>query len=249
MTTRRNGVGEGAGIAIFGFCILVLPVGKAYYKDMLVFIDESGQFTKSRDGEYFVVGSFTVGDPRRTEKRFRSWQRDKFPKKMRNQAEIKFSDKIDEKLRVRTLEQIARSDVRIRYSFLKRSQIHSDFRDDRKIKSGLLYTHIIGITLESYLPITDSEFRVFCDQRHLKGIKRSEFKDILRAQISPQLPANCIIEIEMLDSTTNANIQIADWITGALAHYIEGKPNGEKYYQIIKNNIIGDGIELFKDNS
>ena len=45
-----------------------------------IFLDESGQFTKNNKEKYFIVGSFTVGNPRRTEKQFYSWQRNKFPK-------------------------------------------------------------------------------------------------------------------------------------------------------------------------
>jgi len=33
-----------------------------------IFLDESGQFTKRPNEKYFVVGSFTIGNPRRTEK-------------------------------------------------------------------------------------------------------------------------------------------------------------------------------------
>ena len=49
----------------------------------------------------------------------------------------------------------------------------------------------------------------------------------------------------MIDSTTNANIQIADWIAGALYRYLEGKPNGDEYYKILKNNFLDDGKEFF----
>lgn len=114
--------------------------------------------------------------------------------------------------------------------------------------SRLLYTNIIGETLEMFLPISDNEFRVFCDQRHLKGIKRSEFKQILRARLLPQLPQGSIVQIEMIDSTTNTNIQIADWISGALAWYLEGKKLGEEYFKILKNNILDEGKELFKNH-
>ena len=51
----------------------------------------------------------------------------------------------------------------------------------------------------------------------------------------------------MLDSTCNANIQIADWIVGAIAYYYEGKLLGDDYYEILKNNIINKK-ELFKNN-
>ena len=97
-----------------------------------------------------------------------------------------------------------------------------------------------------YLPISDNEFRVFCDQRHLKRIRRSKFKELLTARLLPQLSASSIIQIEMIDSTTNANIQIADWISGALARYLEKKPLGEECFKVLRNNLLKDeGKELF----
>ena len=60
------------------------------------------------------------------------------------------------------------------------------------------------------------------------------------------MPAKALVQIEMLDSTTNCNIQIADWISGALARNMEGKNLGNECLQLIKNNIIGEGKELFK---
>jgi len=214
-----------------------------------IFIDESGQFTKHNNEEYFVVGSFTVGEPRRTEKQFRSWQRSKFPRKLCFLPEIKFSEvKIDDELRLKTLKFIANLDVRINFSYLLRKNIPDDYREKDRLQSGHLYTNIIGETLEMYLPVSDNEFRVFCDQRHLKGIKRSEFKKILKSRLLPQLPAGAIVQIEMIDSTINANIQIADWIVGALARYLEKKELGEECFKILKNNILsGIGKELFEN--
>jgi hypothetical protein len=91
---------------------------------MYIFLDESGQFTKHNDDEYFIIGSFTTGDPKRTGKRFKSWQRTRFPRKLRHQSEIKFSEvKISDKLRLRTLKMITDLDVRIKYSYLKRGNI------------------------------------------------------------------------------------------------------------------------------
>lgn len=213
-----------------------------------IFLDESGQFTKYNDEKYFVVGSFTVGNIRRTEKQFRSWQRVKFPRKLRNQPEIKFSEiKINDKLRLRTLKFIANLDVRIHFGYLLKKNIPEDYRIAKnKLKSGHLYTNIIGEILEMYLPISDKEFRVLCDKRHLKGIKQSEFKSILKSRLLPQVPQNTIIQIEMIDSKSNANIQIADWISGALAWYLEKKHLGEGCYRILKNNLLGEGKELFK---
>lgn len=211
-----------------------------------IFLDESGQFSKHNDEKYFVIGSFTVGNPRRTEKQFRVWQRNKFPKKLRYQPEIKFSEvKIEDALRLKTLKFIANLDVRAHFAYLLKENIPGDYRSKNKLQSGLLYTNIVGETLEMYLPITDKEFRVFCDQRHLKGIKRSKFKEILTARLLPQLPNGTAIQIEMLDSMRNTNIQIADWISGALAWFLEDKKLGRECYQILKNNLLGDGKKLF----
>ncbi len=213
---------------------------------MYIFLDESGQFTKHNDEQYFIVAAFTIGEPRRTEKDLRNWFKSSFPKKMKHQAEIKFANKkIDDKLRFKTLKFISNLDVRINYVYLLRKNIPGDFRYKDKLKSGHLYTHIIGELLEMFLPTTEMEFRVFCDQRHLKGIKRSEFKSILKAHMLPLLPANAIIEIEMLDSSSNTNIQIADWVVGALARNFENKNLGKECSDLLKNNIIGSK-ELFE---
>lgn len=215
---------------------------------MHIFLDESGQFSKQNNEKYFVVGSFTVGNPRRTEKQFRSWSRTKLPRKIRYQQEIKFSEiNIDDLLRLRTLKFIANLDVRIHYSYLRKQNIPADFWGKEKLRSGHLYTNIIGETLEMYLPINDKEFRVFCDKRHLRGIKRSEFKKILKERLLPKLPQGAVVQIEMIDSISNANIQIADWIAGSIGRYLENKKLGEKYYNILKNNILAEGKELFRN--
>jgi len=214
-----------------------------------VFLDESGQFTKHNHEEYFVVASFTVGDPRRTEKSFRSWCRTRFPKKMRGQSEIKWSSThINEDLRLRTLKYISNLDIRIRYSFLLRKNIPSEYNHKGKIKSGLLYASVIGETLEMYLPIEEKEFRVFCDKRHLKNITEADFKKMLASHMLPNLSKGAVFQIEMKDSTSDANIQIADWVVGALAWYLEKKPLGESCFTILKNNLLGEGKELFKNS-
>lgn len=214
---------------------------------MYVFLDESGQFTKHNNEKYFIIGSFTVGDPKRTEKRFKSWQKSKFPRKIRNQSEIKFSEvKIDNNLRLKTLRMISKLDVRIKYTYLKRENIPEKFKNDGKLNTGILYTQVVGENLELYVNSGDNEFRVFCDQRHLKGSNRKEFNSILTTRLLPLLPKNSLVEIKMVDSTTNVNIQIADWISGALARYHENKELGQECFDILTNNIV-DSRELFKE--
>ena len=92
------------------------------------------------------------------------------------------------------------------------------------------------------------DFKVFCDKRHLRGTTFIDFKEHIRSRILTKLPVNGIVQVEMLDSSTNPNIQIADWIVGALAHFKENKKNGELYMNILKDNILDrEGKELFKE--
>lgn len=211
-----------------------------------IFLDESGQFNKLDHEQYFVVASFTVGKPRRTDKSFAGWRTSKFPRRIRYQSEIKFSDvDITDDLRLRTLRHIANLDVRIRYVYLLRDNIPDSYKSEKILQSGKLYTNVIGDLLDMYLPTSDRELRIFCDQRQLKGISRPQFKSILEARLRPHVTPQTIIQIEMIDSTSNRNIQIADWIVGALAAYIEKKPLGDEYFKILKNNLLDDGKELF----
>ncbi|OGE20384.1 hypothetical protein A3A14_03840 [Candidatus Daviesbacteria bacterium RIFCSPLOWO2_01_FULL_43_38] len=214
---------------------------------MFIYLDESGNLTKS-NGKYFLVASFTVGDPKRIAKAFRKWQKSKFPRKLKSQPEVKFNDShLTDDLRISTLKFLAKQDVRIFYTYLNVTNIPKEYRGkEGSIKTGHLYTQIVGDTLNLYLPITETEFRVFRDQRILKGVILKDFNEHLMTQLLPQLPAKTIIQIQAMDSTTSAQIQVADWICGALARYHEKKPQGKEFYNILKNNIIKEE-ELFSD--
>lgn len=216
---------------------------------MHIFIDESGQFHKNNHDGYFVIGSFTVGDIKRTAKRFKSWCHSKFPRKMRHRPEIKFSDSgISDELRLKTLKFICELDVRIRFSFLKRENIPNEYKTKTAVESGLLYTLIVGETLEMYLPADEMLFHVFCDQRRLKGVDKKSFVEKIKTHLLLNLPKGGQVKIEMLDSKEYINIQIADWIVGSIASYLNKKNLGDEYFNILKNNVIGEGKEMFKDH-
>lgn len=214
---------------------------------MYIFLDESGNFTKHNHEQYFVVATFTVGEQRRTDKATRSWFRSKFPRRMRFQSEIKWSAAgIDEALRLRTLKHIARLDVRVRYGYLLRKNIPATYRTKKqKIDSGVLYTNIVGDILEQYLPQDDLLVHVFCDRRSLKGMKKGEFEEAIIARLAPHCAPGTLVQVEMVDSTANANMQIVDWIAGALARYHEAGPSGDEYYKALKNNLLAEGQEFF----
>ena len=121
--------------------------------------------------------------------------------------------------------------------YLKKGKVH---------KTGLLYTEIVGSTLELYLPITEQEFRIIRDQRTLKGVTVNMFNEIVRTRLLPQLPAKVLIRIQSVDSTTDANIQVVDWICGALARHHERKAKGQEFFNALKRNIV-QMKELFSE--
>ena len=109
------------------------------------------------------------------------------------------------------------------------------------------YTHVVGETLASYFPHPETQFQILCDHHHIKGYRKSEYLSLLHTRLIPLLSANSFLSIEMIDSTSNSNVQIADWIASSLAAYLNKKPGGDQYFAILKNNIIGLGAEFFAE--
>ena len=210
-----------------------------------IFLDESGQFSKHNHENYFVIASFAVDEPRRTSKRFRAWLRNHLPKKMKDQSEIKWSSRLEDELRLKTLDAISRLGVQIRFLYFHHSNIPLEYRRKNKVRGGFLYTYAVSRMCTEFLPIADKELRIFCDQRRLSSMTETEFSKELVRVIAPQLPKDVILQIEMVDSVTSTNIQIADWIAGALARYLEHGHLGEDFFNILKSSIIGLGVELF----
>ncbi|KKR72363.1 MAG: hypothetical protein UU81_C0018G0011 [Microgenomates group bacterium GW2011_GWC1_41_8] len=214
---------------------------------MHIFLDESGTLTKS-DGTYFIVGSFTVGDPRRIAKAFRKWQQNKFPRRLKRESEVKFNNtSLDDILRFKTLQLLVKQDIRIFYTFLKKRNIPEEYMKKGKVvETGLLYAEVVASTLELYPTPSENEFRVIRDQRTLKGVNVKRFGEILTVRLLPNLPAKVLFQVQAVDSTTSPLVQVADWICGALARYREEKPFGEEFYSVLKGNIVEEK-ELFSD--
>lgn len=214
---------------------------------MFVFIDESGNFKGKKNG-CFIVGGFVTGNPDRTAKLFRKWQHRKFNNlKLRYRPEVKFSDtRLSEELRLKTVEHFVSQDIRLFYTFLNIKNIPPQYRQKKKLKSGLLYAEIVTHTLVLLLPSSELSFRIFRDKRQLKNLSEKQFNEIIRMSLLPDLPAKGVLQIEALDSAASPNIQIADWVCGALFRYYNRGLNGDRYFSILKNNIIVSK-ELFED--
>lgn len=214
---------------------------------MFIFLDETGTLTKS-DNQYFIIAAYIASDSRKITKAFRKWQKTKFPKKLKRQAELKFNDShIDDKLRQKTLHYLTKQNIRICYTYLQKKNIPSEYYKKGKVmKTGLLYTEIVRVTIELFMPIKDNMLTIIRDQRTLKGVTVNKFSEILKASLLPKLPAKVNLLIQAIDSTSNPLIQVADWICGALARYHEKKPMGEDFYNVLKGNIV-QKKELFSE--
>lgn len=202
---------------------------------MFIYLNESGNLTKS-NGKYFIVASYSINDPKRVSNGFRRFQKNKFPKKLRSQTEIKFNDShIDDDLRLRTLKHFVAQDIRIFYTFLNKKNVPEEYHKKGKIhKTGQLYSEIVVATLDLYLPITEKSFIITRDQRVLKGVTISQFNEALKTSLLPKLPAKTFFLIHTVDSAGSPQVQITDWICGALARYHEQKPMGNEFLQCAK---------------
>lgn len=214
---------------------------------MYIYLDETGNLIKGNE-KYFIVATFTIGDPKKLDHAWRKWQHTKFPKQLRNQAEVKFNDShLTDTLRSKTITYLSKQDIRIFYSFLKVTNIPEEYRKKGIVhETGLLYTEIVASTLELYMPITEKNVIVIRDQRSLKGITLQLFNEKLRIRLLPQLPVKTELKIEAVDSTSSSLVQIADWICGAFARFYEKKPEGQAFYETLKDNIVQEK-ELFSD--
>jgi len=214
---------------------------------MFVYLDETGNLTKG-NGQYFIVATFTIGDPQRIANAFRRWQHSKFPKKIRDQSEVKFNDAhLTDDLRLKTIKYLAKQDIRIFYTYLQITNIPKEYRKKGKVhESGLLYAEIVRATLELYLPLTEPQFIVIRDQRTLKGMSPTEFHERLKLSLLPKLPPKTMFNTQAVDSTSSPQVQVADWVCGALGRFYEGKEAGDQFYNFLKNNIVKEK-ELFSD--
>ncbi len=211
---------------------------------MYIFLDESGDFYSD---DYFIVGGFITGNQRRTAKAFRKWQRSKFPRKIRAKTEVKFNDSgLSDELRLKTLAYLAKQDIRIFYAFLNRKNIPVEFKTKRGIEAGHLYTAVVSQTLSQLFPSAETEWNILIDQRHLKKVSKTEFRETIRLHLLPHAASGSRIYVDTDDSTTNPNIQIADWVCGALFRFSMNRPYGNKFHDTLKNSIIVSE-ELFQD--
>ncbi len=205
---------------------------------MYIFLDESGQLNKNSKERYFVIGSFSVKDPRKTSKAFRNWINSKFPKKIRNQVEVKWSQAgIDKYLRLKTIKFLSSLEIEIVFGYVLKKNIPFKYFKNNKLQSGYLYTYLASLVLEQYFPVNSGSLSIYCDARSLSKMSKKDFNYYISTHLQNLTHKNMKIDVQMIDSTSNINIQIADWLCGAMFKTLEQNALGHEYYNLLKNCI------------
>lgn len=204
---------------------------------IFIYIDESGQFYNRNTENFFVVAGFSTENFRITAKEFKKWKINKFPRKFKYQNEIKFSDKIiTNHLKIKTIEKILNiPNTKIEFIKINNSEIPKEYMNKNgKINTQSLYTDKLAELVLKFLVNKNEEIKIFCDHRHIKGYTKKQYKEKLVKQINSLIQSTLKIDIDFVDSKNNTNVQIADWIVGAIAHALNKKTNCDEYQDLLK---------------
>ena len=188
---------------------------------MYIIIEESGQFSKKSKTKNFVIGAFGVSNIKYSYNKISAWFKDKFVKeKYRN--EIKWSsEEISDTLRLKTLTHIKGLEIEIQYVHINNKEIPLSYYNLKGLESGKLYVDLIIQVLKKFNLKSEDLIHIFCDNRSLKNIPTNQFKKFLLRYLYDQYGTKKTIHIDIVTSHTHINIQIADWITGAISRYLE----------------------------
>ena len=108
------------------------------------------------------------------------------------------------------------------------------------------YFIVASFTVSNPSRIT-KEFRKWQKSKFPKLLKNKsevKFNEALKTRLLPKLPANVLVQIETVDSTSSPQVQVADWLCGALGRYYEEKKFGKEFFNILKPTLVR-GEELF----
>jgi hypothetical protein len=204
---------------------------------LYVFVDEAGNLRADRD-RYSVLVAFVTEQPKATRKCFVRAKQTKLPRQYQHYAELKFSDRvIPDDFKKHVLRQVARNEIRIYVLVVAKEYLASNFSGQAE---GMIYCHLVTRLLESCHLAESDEVYLFLDRRSLGGLTRQEFDARLRRQLLTRLRERARLEIQHPDSTTSVNIQVVDFLCGAVFQKYE-RCNPE-YYSLIEDRIVVEEI-------
>jgi hypothetical protein len=206
---------------------------------LYIYADEAGNFSGKRDA-HFVLAAFSTDTPRATRKVFLTTRQTKLPKRFRSYAEVRFSDvNVPRSFKIKVLERLCAEDIGVYALILHKEGMPANLRGREE---GLFYCRLVGELLELSPVESATQVRVLLDRRRLKNLTREQFNADLQARLAKVAP-NVRIEIEHIDSTTNVNIQIADFIAGAFFQKYER--GDDEFYRALEHCIKVE-VEIFQ---
>jgi len=204
---------------------------------MDIYIDESGDIgLGTRSSDYFVIAAVVVRDPLCVRRCFSRVRRSRLKKKLRDLPEFKFSN-TSGTLKRRILECLARCDLDIVYSVLRKKELYPELRD----KPYIVYNYLMGSLIAHMVSYygAQGEVNIIVD-KSMSGIQRDAFDQYVVYKIIEKNPLegwrNISLEVRHCDSRGEPCIQAADFVAGAVHRLYRTGDNS--CYRLIERNII-----------
>ena len=209
---------------------------------MYIYIDESGDFGSiKKSSKYFLIALVTSRDNRQFDIFMRRLRSRKLPKKERKLPELKatLATKSFPKYFYSHLKEL---DFKVVAVTLDKKDIPSHLRKEE----GIIYLRMIEQGLVPLVKQKSNNYLITIDRKHFKKMSKEAFnlalKDFLLVEQHLKVP----VTIHQIDSTTNRNIQFADFMVYAFGRKYNFRDN--TWYNMIKGKIVAEVKVKLNDN-
>jgi hypothetical protein len=204
---------------------------------MDIYIDESGDIgLGTRSSDYFVIAAVVVRDPLCVRRCFSRVRKSRLKKRFREVPEFKFNN-TSGTLKRRILECLARCDLDIVYSVLRKKELYPELRD----KPYIVYNYLMGSLIAHMVSYygAQGEVNIIVD-KSMSGIQRDAFDQYIVYKIFEKNPPeelrNTPLKVRHLDSRSEPCIQAADFVAGAIHRLYRTGDNS--CYRLVEKNIV-----------
>lgn len=201
---------------------------------MLVFIDDSGDpgFKINKgSSKVFIISCVIFDDELEAEKIAVAIKELRRKLKKSDNFEFKFN-KSDREIRLRFLEQISKSNFKVRAIVFDKSKLKSE---ELKTSKQSFYNYAIKLVLKhNFGSIKEAKLRL---DGHGDRIYKREVIRYLRRELNNK-DSRVFKKLQFVDSKSNVLIQLADMIAGSIHRkYETDKTDSELYFKVIKKKI------------
>jgi len=201
-----------------------------------VYIDESGDLGfRQKGSSFFVIAALIIYDPLSIHRCFAKVRKNRLKKKYREMPEFKYNNSSHE-IKRRILSCIARSDVDITYSVLRKEQLDHHLRDKYQRVYNYLTASLVAKSVRTLRLIGDVNIVV---DKSLNRIQQDAFDDYMITKMFERNNDEDLIKtpitIDHINSQDDPCIQAADFIAGALHYYY--RTGNDEFFCIFEERI------------